>query len=190
MFVDFGSSLTMEAKVDSLAALTPPDATVVAHSAGAVPVVLAIAQNRIRVSALVLAEPALYDVARGAPEIERHIEAMTAARRHADAGDLRGFWEIVRPVMFGAPADSEAWGSERELATRFASAELPWGHHVTAGMIADVPTLVVTGGWNAEYEAIASALVAAGAAHITLTGNEHRPQDHPDFERTVRAALA
>jgi hypothetical protein len=47
--------------------------------------------------------------------------------------------------------------------------------------------LVVTGGWNDEYEAIASWIV--GARHVTLAGHGHRPQDHPDAVRVVRAFL-
>jgi hypothetical protein len=50
-----------------------------------------------------------------------------------------------------------------------------------------VPTLVVTGGWNDEYEAIASRIV--GARHVTLAGHGHRPQDHPDAAGVVRSFL-
>lgn len=162
---------------------------VIAHSAGAIPAVLAVAQDPMSVVALVLVEPALYDIARGTPPIERHIDAMTSARRRADTGDLFGFWSVVRPIMFGGPADPASWASEREVASRLASFELPWGHDVTAHMVARTQTLVITGGWNDEYEAVASALVDAGASHVQLIGNEHRPQDHPDFERTVQEWL-
>ena len=189
-FVDFSASMPLEARVAALSEITPPDATVIAHSAGAVPVLLAVAGDQIHVRALVLVEPALYDVARGAPAIEQHIDAMTSARQRAEEGDLFGFWSIVRPMMFGAPADAASWDSESELAARFASIELPWGHDVTAEMVTGVPTLVITGGWNDEYEAIAAALVNAGASHLQLVGNKHRPQDHPDFESTLLSVLA
>lgn len=182
VFADFDPSLALEGKIDELAAITPLGATVIAHSAGAVPVTLAVAQGRIQASALVLVEPALYDVARGIPAIEHHIEVMTSARQRADAGDLFGFWSIVRPLMFGAPAEATSWNAEREFASRFASIELPWGHDITATMLAGVQTLVITGGWNDEYEAIAAVLMKAGATHVQLLGHEHRPQDHPDFE--------
>jgi hypothetical protein len=48
---------------------------------------------------------------------------------------------------------------------------------------------VVTGGWNDEYEAIASRLVEEGAVHLRLPGTRHRPQDHPTFEAAVTAFL-
>ncbi len=188
--VDFPTSLSLEQRIVELSAITPPEATVIAHSAGAIPAILATARGRIDVSALVLVEPALYDIARGVPAVEHHIEAMTSARQSADGDDLLGFWSIVRPMMFGAPADAASWNSERKLAAHFASIELPWGHDVSADMVTGVPTHVITGGWNDEYEAIAAALVTAGASHAQLIGNEHRPQDHPDFERMLCSALA
>jgi hypothetical protein len=51
--------------------------------------------------------------------------------------------------------------------------------------IACVPTLVVTGDWNDEYEAIAEELTVHGAEHRHLRGFGHRPQDHPDFPALV-----
>lgn len=93
-------------------------------------------------------------------------------------------------MMFGGPADAATWESERATAEWFASIELPWGHGIRPDMIAGVPTLVVTGGWNEEYEAIAAVLLAHGATHRRLSGHEHRPQDHPEFEAVVRDFLA
>ena len=52
----------MDANVASPAALTPRDAVVFAHSAGAVPVFLALQARQIAARALVLLEPGLYDV--------------------------------------------------------------------------------------------------------------------------------
>jgi hypothetical protein len=186
VFADLTSAPAIEAKVITLGALLPPGSTAVAHSAGAVTALLAIARRVISVDALVLLEPALYDVARGVPAIERHIDAMTRARALADAGHLFGYWSVVRPMMFGGPAEPYTWDTEQGIAARFASIELPWGHGVTPDMIAGVPTLVITGGWNEEYEAIANALTAEGAIHQQLIGNGHRPQDHPDFEAVVQ----
>jgi hypothetical protein len=49
-------------------------------------------------------------------------------------------------------------------------------------MLEEIPTLVVTGGWNAEYELIAARLVeAVGAEHHVRPGTAHRPQDDPGF---------
>lgn len=67
----------------------PTGAVVFVHSAAAVPVALAAA--RLSPRALVLVEPALYDVARGHPAIEAHIAGISRARSVADAGDLFGY---------------------------------------------------------------------------------------------------
>ncbi len=87
--------------------------------------------------------------------------------------------------MFGRPATGEAWEEDEPLAARFAAVEPPWGHGIDATVFGAVPTLVVTGGWNDEYEAIAEHLAEAGAAHVRLVGHRHRPQDHPGFEALV-----
>lgn len=65
----------------------------------------------------------------------------------------------------------------------------PWGFGIAAADIALTRTIVVTGGWNDEYEAIAAALVAAGAEHHVLTGARHRPQDLPCFDTVLSEAL-
>lgn len=180
----------MSENVASLAALTPRDSVVFAHSAGAVPVFMALQAYEIALRALVLVEPGLYDVARGNPAIESHIDAMTRARALARHGDLFGYWSIVRPLMFGGPAERSQWAKEREAAARFEAKQPPWGFDVDSSAITRVPTLVVTGGWNAEYEAIADVLKEQSASHIQLRGNNHRPQDHPAFADAVDEFLS
>lgn len=155
-----------------------------AHSIGAVPAVLS-ASRGLSIAGLVLVEPALYDIARGEPAIERHIAAVTEARAQADAGDLRGFWAILRPLMFSGPFDPEHWDAEQAAARHWAKTNVPWGHGIRDGMLAGTPTLVITGGWNDEYELIARRLVAHGARHVVLEGAAHRPQDLPGFAQAV-----
>ena len=154
-----------------------------AHSIGAVPVVRAAAT--LDVAGLVLIEPALYDIARGDAAVERHIGIVVEARALAAAGDLRGFWAILRPLMFGGAFEEARWDQEKPLAERWATADLPWGHGVRERLLDAVPTLVVTGGWNDEYEAIAAVLVAVGAQHLVLRGAQHRPQDLAPFPAAV-----
>jgi pimeloyl-ACP methyl ester carboxylesterase len=151
-FASFAPGATVAEQVDHLAAIAPTmpsvSITVVAHSLGAVAAVLASANGAVRADRLVLIEPALYDVARGNPAIERHIEMMTRARSLAAAGDLVGYWRIVRPLMFGGAADPTRWDEERSRAEWFASVPSPWGHGVATEAITSTPTLVVTGGWK------------------------------------------
>lgn len=165
------------------------DVVVVAHSIGAVPVAPACAAGALAASHVVLIEPALYDVARGHHAIERHVSAMNEARERAGMGDLFGFWQIVAPLMFGGPATSDGWQDDEPVAQRFADIEPPWGHGIRASVFDGVPTLVVTGDWNLEYEAIAAVLDTAGARHVHLRGAKHRPQDHSDFESVLGALL-
>nr|WP_147038570.1 alpha/beta fold hydrolase [Microbacterium aerolatum] len=175
-----GSSITeqVETLVATRGARRP---LLFAHSIGAVPAVLAAASGRIQVAGLVLVEPALYDIVRGESSIERHISAVTEARAQADSGNLRGCWAILRPLMFGGAFDPATWDAERPLAERWATTNVPWGHGIRRQMLTSIPTLVVTGGWNEEYETIARSLVADGAAHHVLEGAQHRPQDLPGF---------
>lgn len=87
--------------------------------------------------------------------------------------------------MFGGPFDAALWEEERSLAERWSSANLPWGHGVRPEMLDGIRTLIVTGGWNDEYELIAERFRARGAAHVVLTGAAHRAQDVPAFGGVV-----
>jgi hypothetical protein len=89
--------------------------------------------------------------------------------------------------MFSGPADPSQWAEERDRAARFAAIVLPWGHGLDGTEIAPIATIVVTGGWNAEYEVIAEALTRHGARHVRLEGRRHRPQDHADFPSLLTA---
>ena len=185
-FLSFSPESTVEEQVARLAKRVVTGHTIIyAHSIGAVPAVLAAVQRKP--AALVLVEPALYDIARGDAAIERHIAVVTEARAQAAAGDLRAFWAIQRPLMFGGPIDFAEWERERPVAEHWASTNVPWGHGVRRGMLRDVPTLIVTGGWNEEYETIAAALADDGAQHTVLPGAQHRPMDLAEFLPTVLA---
>lgn len=185
-FVSFETSSSIPDQVEALIdAHSEMPVLVHAHSLGAVPAVLAAASGRLDIAGLVLVEPALYDIARGAEAVERHVAIVTEARAQADDGNLRGFWAIFRPLMFGEGVDAGRWEAEREVAQRWASSNVPWGHGVRAPMIDGIPTLVATGGWNDEYETIAGVLAESGAAHVVLEGATHRPQDLVGFASAV-----
>ncbi|CAH0123826.1 hypothetical protein SRABI76_00065 [Microbacterium oxydans] len=181
-FLEFPATSTIDAQVDMLIHEHSARRSIVfAHSIGAVPAVLAAATGRMNIVGLVLVEPALYDISRGSVSIERHIGIVSEARAQASAGDLRGFWRILRPLMFGGRFDAAKWNAERPLAERWASTNPPWGHGVRPSALTGVPTLVVTGGWNDEYEAIAAVLAAHGAEHHVVRGAGHRAQDMAEF---------
>lgn len=189
VYVGFDLSLPMRETVAQLGAAVPADSVVFAHSAGAVPVALCAQAGSIAPRSLVLVEPGLYDLARGDAAIERHIEAIERARALSSSGDLFGYWSVVRPLMFGGTAELSNWSQERETAARFEAKQPPWGFSVDASAIGAIPTLVVTGDWNAEYEVIAGVLSRQGAIHRHLRGHDHRPQDHEDFSSVVEEFL-
>ena len=82
---------------------------VFAHSYLAIPAALAVREPSV---ALVLVEPAFYDIARGHPDIESHISTVERARLQLAAGDLWGYWTAIRPLMFGGPAQEVTWEEE------------------------------------------------------------------------------
>ena len=190
MFADHSNSPRMLGKADMVGEQCPDgNFIVVAHSLGAVPVAMAYGAGDICATHVVLLEPALYDIARGDGAIERHIGPVTVARQRAASGDLFGYWQIVGPLMFRREASRDTWDEDKDLAQRFADLDPPWGYDINASAFAEVPTLVVTGGWNDEYEAIAERLAQSGAERVELEGMKHRPQDHPRFESTLAEFL-
>jgi hypothetical protein len=184
LFVSFPADASIEDQAEELAVeFRGGPLLVFAHSIGAVPAVLA--AHRLEVAGLVLLEPALYDIVRGDAAVERHIGIVTEARARAAVGDLQGFWAMMRPLMFGGPFDAGRWEDEQPVAAHWATTNLPWGHGVRARMLDAIPTLVVTGGWNDEYQVIGETLAAHGAEHRVLPGAQHRPQDLPEFADIV-----
>lgn len=188
LFVDHTGYPTMSAKAHAVGEQSSGGPVVViAHSLGAVIAAIAAQREYLDVSHFLLAEPALYDIARGDTSIEHHIASMSQARQFAQNGDLYRYWEIVSPMMFRRPASRARWDSESAFVARFAAMEPPWGHGIAAETFRQVPTLVVTGAWNNEYEAIAARLTRVGAQHVQLPGFGHRVQDHPDFNQLLDA---
>lgn len=181
--LDLTATRDVRERAKVVAAATTDASIVVAHSHGAVPAVLALAIAPPR--HLLLLEPALYDVARGHPAIEAHVEAMARAHRALADDGVEGFWRIVRPITVGGSFDASRWDAERSTATWFAGVQLPWGHGIVADDVRGVPTTVVTGAWNAEYDAIADALAASGAERVVLAGAGHRPHDLEAFEHVL-----
>ena len=188
LYVSFPTNCPLDERAAILAALTLREpATVIAHSLGAVAALQAIGAGELRASRLVLLEPALVDFVRGVPAVEEHITVMTRARQRAADGDLFGYWALLKPLMFGGPALMDDWEQDEPYARRFSTQPVPWGHNITPHPLSALPTLVLTGGWHEQYEAIAAVLIRHGAEHRVLPGSGHRAQDAPEFESLVAA---
>jgi pimeloyl-ACP methyl ester carboxylesterase len=161
-------------------------AHVVAHSYGGIPVVAAAADAAGMVRSLILFEPALHSLARGAEHVEDHVARMSpviAAAPRLTAAEFGLAWS--RAIGVPAPT-APTTAAELRGAERLRLLPAPWDIPAPASVFAEIPTLVVTGGWNEEYEEIASALVQAGATSRRLTGFGHRVQDHPAADALIR----
>ena len=160
-------------------------AHLVAHSYGALTAVEAATESG-SVKSMILLEPALHSLARGAEHVEDHIARMSpvfAAAPGLTAVEYRTAWLTA----IGAPAPATpTTAAELRSAERLRLLPAPWDIPSQATVFAEIPTLVVTGGWNEEYEEIASALVRFGATHRELTGFGHRVQDHPEANDLIR----
>lgn len=151
-------------------------ACVIAHSFGG-PIAMAVASRRPDlIQALVLIEPAAYALARGVPAIEGHIARMSPVLDRAADLEPGEFWsQFLAAISQRQPRPAEP--SELPRAERQRLLPGPWTLSTPADVASRVPTLVLTGGWNDEYEEIARRVV--GAEHRVLAGFAHRPQDHP-----------
>lgn len=162
---------------------------VVASSYGGNAAVIALQRRPDLVAALVLAEPATFDLARGAAAVEEHIEAMEPAALAAlDPAVSDREWSDLFATGFGREPLSEE--QLAVLAPRMRPLPPPWstGIDVTRGL--PCRCLVVTGGSGPLFEQTAEALERLGASRLVLPGAGHRVQDDPAFNAAVTEFLA
>jgi pimeloyl-ACP methyl ester carboxylesterase len=157
----------------------------IAHSYGGLAAILAAAQAPERVRSLTLFEPAAYSYARGRPNAEAMIERMTpiideAPELHAIDYEVRFVLALTgsRPPRPQSPSDILSAERNRLLAP-------PWSFDLPIDVLSVVPTLVLTGDWNREYEEIGNAMADLGSRHAHLVGYGHRTQDHPDANSII-----
>ena len=162
---------------------------VVAHSFGAVAAARAVAADDGQITAAVLIEPALHRLARGGYAVERHIARVDPVFAHSEFS-LEEFWLELVMALSGNAAEGPLDNETLRTASGFRRLGPPWRHEIEAGAFVGHPTLVVTGGWNDEYEEIATRLETDGATRAVLPGYGHRPQDHPDFNGTLAEFVA
>jgi pimeloyl-ACP methyl ester carboxylesterase len=157
------------------------DLHVVGHSYGAIAALKAAALGQARVTSLALVEPSCLGVSAHLPATAATLDKLRAVwAEHSEPPVPDGvlaarFFENVHgqidpenPTAAQAGANLRAWGP-------------PWSHTLDLSVAFRVPTLVVTGAWSDTYEEIARVIAEAGARHVQLTGFEHNPQNHPDF---------
>jgi len=155
-------------------------AHVVAASYGGIAALQAAASGTVR--SLVLVEPAAFSLSRGLPATEAHVAAVDPVMRTWETTDAPTF-AIALLTALGVP---DAVAPPFPLAEVWRLQRAPWHAELDAGVIARVPTLVITGNWNPEYEELAGRLVELGATHTHLEGHGHAAHEHPEFENTAR----
>ncbi|MGB8383036.1 MAG: alpha/beta hydrolase [Dermatophilaceae bacterium] len=160
----------MDAWVDTLYAASQQPVHLIAYSYGAIPAVLAAGQAPGWCRSLLLFEPATYSLARGRRSVEAHIQRLSPVLHDAASIDTATFWARYLTALTGSPAPLALTSQERVTAERFRLLTPPWSHQLPPAVFATVPTLVVSGDWNAEYEEVAEALVTLGAHHRILRG--------------------
>ena len=164
-----------------------PGGTIVAHSYGALAAVHAAAESEAgRIGALVLCEPALYSLEGAA--VAAHNARMRPVFDAAPRLSTDEFWEQFMLALTGRTAGPLDEAS-RPDAERTRLQPPPWSVEVAEGLFERVPTLVVSGGWNQEYEQIARAIAERGGTHVVLDGAGHRPQDYPEFNTLLWAIV-
>jgi len=157
----------------------------VGHSYGGIAAILAAAAAPDRVRSLTVFEPAAYSYSRGLPHTEAAIErvgpVMAGAMTMTSAEYLVAFVAALTGEVVGVPQGP----TERRAAERMRLLAAPWSHDLPIDVLAAVPTQVLTGDWNDEYEEIAGVMLRAGARHRVLAGFGHRVQDHPDATAAI-----
>lgn len=160
------------------AGVAPAKAHLVAHSSGAVAASLVAASRPDLVASLTLIEPALYALARGNEAIEAHVSALEPVYARANELDAGAFIVEFFTALGQEGAKPPTTPETQLAAERWRLMAPMWEFEVPEQTFASTPTLVVTGGWNAEYEAIAERLVELGAERAQIKNGGHRPQDH------------
>lgn len=172
------------AAAHSLALATGGVDGVVGYSYGGV--VAAMAACMEQPAALVLVEPALFQLSRDRLATRRLIERLEPVYLDASLTDEtfeRAFLRALTGEEVDAAATADALRSSRRSRLHGA----PWRHAIDPGCLAETRMLVLTGGWNEEYEEVAAALVALGARHEVLPGHGHRVVDHPECSDRIRS---
>lgn len=169
------------AERDAVLHAVGPGAHVVAFSYGGLAALLAAAEHPGRIRSLCLIEPPAFSAARGEPAVEAHIAAIGPVMARRDELDSADFVVALLAALGVGDVPRPRTHQELLAAERWRLTAPPWEAPIPTTAVSVVPTLVLTGGWNAEYDATAEALARAGASRTAIAGAGHRVQDHPAF---------
>ena len=169
----------------------PAGAHLVGHSYGGVIALLAAASVPERVRSLTVIEPPATAVASGNPAADAFaregIEWWETGPTDDPEAFLRGFLRYVGSAYVPPTPlpDRVAQGARTLIVERG-----PWEADIPLDALAAAPfpTLVVSGGHHAAFDAVCEVLVARLAAErLVLPGYGHTVQQHPDFNERLAA---
>lgn len=175
------------AAAQQLALLAADADALVGYSYGGM--VAAMAASLEQPAALVLIEPALFQLARERPRSAALIARLEPIYLDTGLTDAT-FEQTLMRALSGQEIGPAETPEQLRSSRRGRLHGAPWRHAVDPECIAETPTLVLTGGWSAEYEEVAQALVDLGAEHEVLAGHGHRVIDHPDCSDRIREFVA
>lgn len=170
----------------------------VGHSFGGAVALAAAAQRPEAVRTLTLIEPALQKVATDLPVVRKFIArlVLTAMFSFPPATRMKRIAKFL-----GIPDSIRGGTSQDELARMgrgFKRLKLPNRNEITAQLAIvrehKIPLLVVTGGWNAAFDAVAQrAAELGGGHHVVVRSPHHFPQNVSEefndlLDGTMRAA--
>lgn len=169
-------------------------AHLVGHSYGGVIALLAAAAVPERVRSLTVIEPPATAVARGNPAADAFtregIEWWQTGPTDDPEAFLRGFLEYVgSDYAPPSPLPAQLAQGARTLIVERG----PWEAVIPLNALAAAPfpTLVVSGGHHAGFDAVCDVLVdLLGAERLVLPGYGHTAQRHPDFNDRLAGFVA
>ncbi|MFC5931555.1 alpha/beta fold hydrolase [Cryobacterium melibiosiphilum] len=140
---------------------------VVAHSYGGLPAIFSAARAPERVRSLTLFEPAAYSYARGRLNAEAMIDRMTPIVDKAPIMSTIEYHLSFISALTGSGPPQPQHDSELIAAERNRLLAAPWSFDLPTDVLSAVPTLVLTGAWNEEYEEIGQTMAYAGGAMLS-----------------------
>jgi pimeloyl-ACP methyl ester carboxylesterase len=151
-----------------------PGTHLVGQSYGGVIALLAAARRPELVASLTVIEPPAFDIARGHPAVEAFVAAGEAISGDPESY-LRGFLDLVGAPQPGHPLSPALLQGARMLMVE----RPPWEAEIPLEELAAArfPTLAVSGGHSAAFDAVCDILERRiGAERAVLPGAGHSPQ--------------
>jgi pimeloyl-ACP methyl ester carboxylesterase len=164
------------------------------HSFGGCVALSAAARRPAAVKSLTMIEPAMFQLAAGHPDVRRQLFAMLWARAisFSDAALAKRMLKLlgIPPEIRGTSDRAQLARLGRSLRRLRVPKKDVLLHELAVIKQAQIPLLVITGGWNPAFEASSDAVAAAaGGRRAVIQSGHHFPQVVSDELNQVFAAF-